>query len=566
MIKRTQWAWLRGILFCLGAVVLNVVGTIIGSRLGDIFYFDTIGTMIVAAVSGYFPGILVALLSNILTSVIVPSRAYYAIINVLIAVVTTYFYNRGYLRYMITRILYVLIIAFFGGALSNLIEWGISGHLFAEQMGLNLLHNIPDKIICAAIAYAVVHAMPMHLREMMHNVGWMQNPVSDRVLKEIRKDRSRHMSIGTKIVIALIVASVAIAVVVVAISVSVFAELMSSDVGIGNAERLQGFEREFIVQVISMCSGFLVLILAAGIWLAKYHIIYPLNTMVYRSKRFDFSDEQSRIHNVEKIRDVGIRTGDEIENLYFAYLQSIEETMVNFTYMNQRTEELDKFQSGLIMLLADLVENRDSSSGDHVRKTASYVAIALYKMREMGFYTDQLTDKFISDVIKSAPLHDIGKIQIPDAILNKPARLTDEEFEIMKKHTVFGAAVLQQALDTLPYSDYLREAKNLTAHHHEKWDGTGYPDGLAGEDIPLSARVMAVADVFDALVSKRCYKEPYSFEDAMEIIRKDAGTHFDPKVAEAFLAAADEVRATSERYMDMAYTTKDIIRDRKSVV
>ena len=560
MIKRTQWAWLRGILFCLGAVVLNVVGTIIGSRLGDIFYFDTIGTMIVAAVSGYFPGILVALLSNILTSVIVPSRAYYAIINVLIAVVTTYFYNRGYLRHMITRILYVLIIAFFGGALSNLIEWGISGHLFAEQMGLNLLHNIPDKIICAMIAYAVVHAMPMHLREMMHNVGWMQNPVSDRVLKEIRKDRSRHMSIGTKIVIALIVASVAIAVVVVAISVSVFAELMSSDVDIGNAERLQGFEREFIVQVISMCSGFLVLILAAGIWLAKYHIIYPLNTMVYRSKRFDFSDEQSRIHNVEKIRDVGIRTGDEIENLYFAYLQSIEETMVNFTYMNQRTEELDKFQSGLIMLLADLVENRDSSSGDHVRKTASYVAIALYKMREMGFYTDQLTDKFISDVIKSAPLHDIGKIQIPDAILNKPARLTDEEFEIMKKHTVFGAAVLQQALDTLPYSDYLREAKNLTAHHHEKWDGTGYPDGLAGEDIPLSARVMAVADVFDALVSKRCYKEPYSFEDAMEIIRKDAGTHFDPKVAEAFLAAADEVRATSERYMDMAYTTKDIIR------
>ncbi|MBQ1641277.1 MAG: HD domain-containing protein, partial [Lachnospiraceae bacterium] len=97
-------------------------------------------------------------------------------------------------------------------------------------------------------------------------------------------------------------------------------------------------------------------------------------------------------------------------------------------------------------------------------------------------------------------------------------------------------------------------------HHHEKWNGTGYPDGLAGEDIPLSARVMAVADVFDALVSKRCYKEPYSFEDAMEIIRKDAGTHFDPKVAEAFLAAADEVRATSERYMDMAYTTKDIIR------
>ena len=513
-----------------------------------------------ARVSGYFPGILVALATNLLTTIIVPSRAYYAIVNVLIAVVTTYFYKKEYLRHILTTVCYVLIISCLGGAISNLIEWGISGRLSMMDFKTTLVHNIPDKLICAAIAYIVVHLMPISMRDALHNVGWLQNPVSERALMEIKQDRSRKMSIRTKIVIAISVACISIAFVIIFISVAVFAEIISGEADVNSATAIQGFEREFIVRVISMCLGFLVLILAAGIWFAKYHIIYPLNTIVYRANRFDFSDEQSRMRNVEKIRDIGIHTGDEIENLYFSFLQSIEETMVNFTYMNQRTEELDKFQSGLIMVLADLVENRDSSSGDHVRKTATYVAIAMYKMREMGFYKEQLTDKFIADVIKSAPLHDIGKIQIPDAILRKPGKLTDEEFEIMKQHTTFGAAVIQQALDTLPYSDYLVEARNLTAHHHEKWNGKGYPDGLSGEDIPLSARVMAVADVFDALVSKRCYKEPFSFEKAMDIIREDAGTHFDPKVAEAFIAASDEVRKASEQFMDMNYTTKDIIR------
>lgn len=560
MSRRTTKTWLRGILFCMGAIVLNVIGTLIGSRLGDIFYFDTIGTMMVAAVSGYFPGILVALATNLLTSVIVPARAYYAIVGVLIAVVTTYFYKKGYLRRFVPTAVYVLLISALGGMLSNLIEWGITGHLANVNLAVNLLHNIPDKIICAGIAYIVVHWMPRDVRELLHNVGWLQNPVSDHAMQEITKDRSRRMSIRTKIVIALCVACLSIAFVTIYISVGVFAQLIASEGGVAVAAALQGFEREFIVRVISMSLGFLILILAAGIWFAKYHIIYPLNTIVYRSKRFDFSDEQSRMRNVEKIRDIGIHTGDEIENLYFAFLQSIEETMVNFTYMKQRAEMLDQFQSGLIMVLADLVENRDASSGDHVRKTATYVGIVMYKMREMGFYADQLTDKFISDVIKSAPLHDIGKIQIPDAILRKPGKLTDEEFEIMKQHTKFGATVIQQALDTLPYSDYLMEARNLTAYHHEKWNGKGYPDGLAGEEIPLAARVMAVADVFDALVSKRCYKEPFSFEEAMDIILKDAGTHFDPKVAEAFIAASDEVRKASEQFMDMNYTTKDIIR------
>jgi response regulator RpfG family c-di-GMP phosphodiesterase len=172
------------------------------------------------------------------------------------------------------------------------------------------------------------------------------------------------------------------------------------------------------------------------------------------------------------------------------------------------------------------------------------------QLKKEGIYTDRLTDEFVRNVYHSAPLHDIGKIRVSDTILNKPGKLTDEEFEIMKTHTTAGAQVISHAMNTVSEdaSGYLKEAMNLAHYHHEKWNGMGYPSGLKGEDIPLSARVMAVADVFDALVSRRCYKEPFSFEKAMEIIQKDAGTHFDPDVVKAFLESQDQVRAIAERF------------------
>ena len=140
----------------------------------------------------------------------------------------------------------------------------------------------------------------------------------------------------------------------------------------------------------------------------------------------------------------------------------------------------------------------------------------------------------------------MGKIHVSDTILNKPGKLTDEEFDLMKKHTTAGCDIIQQAMDIVPDSDYLKEAKNLATYHHEKWNGKGYPEGLSGEDIPLSARIMAVADVFDALVSRRSYKPGMPFEKAISIIREDSGTHFDPVVAQAFLNAEDKVRKVAE--------------------
>ena len=200
--------------------------------------------------------------------------------------------------------------------------------------------------------------------------------------------------------------------------------------------------------------------------------------------------------------------------------------------------------------MADMVESRDSNTGYHILKTADYVKIILEALKKKGYYSDKLTPKYISDVEMSAPLHDIGKINIPDSVLNKPGKLTDEEYEIMKGHTTAGKKIMEKAIETVQGENYLKEARNMAAYHHEKWDGSGYPEGLKGPVIPLSARIMAVADVFDALTAKRVYKEPMSYEKAMSIIEEGSGTHFDPKIVEVFVESEKEVRRVLKKYQE----------------
>lgn len=202
-------------------------------------------------------------------------------------------------------------------------------------------------------------------------------------------------------------------------------------------------------------------------------------------------------------------------------------------YHNQVTG----MQSGIITMMAEIVENRDDNTGGHIRRTAGYVECIAGELLRRGDYRDILTDRYIKDMIVAAPLHDIGKIHIPDAVLNKPGKLSEEEFAIMKTHTTAGRELLDRAREELGESGYLNTAIEMAAYHHEWWNGKGYPYGVSKEEIPLCARIMAVADVFDALTSKRCYKDAMPIEKAYAIIREESGTHFDPVVAEAFLAA-----------------------------
>lgn len=322
----------------------------------------------------------------------------------------------------------------------------------------------------------------------------------------------------------------------------------AADISMG---RLATNEYSFLAKLVSLCLGFFILILFVGLWFGEYHIILPVNTMAAAAGTFAYNSEEARADSVENIQKLDIRTGDELENLYHAIAKTTEDSMKYVAELQNKTEMIAQMQDGLVMVLADMVESRDKNTGQHVRKTAAYVKIILAQMQKEGIYKEQLTEQFIYETERSAPLHDVGKINIPDAILNKPGKLTDEEFATMKTHTTAGRDIIMRAIKAVPESGYLTEASRLAAHHHERWDGKGYPDGLAGEDIPLSARIMAVADVFDALVSKRSYKEGFPFKKALDIIREGVGTQFDPQVARAFLHAEAEVRKVAETFGEL---------------
>ncbi|MFZ9562186.1 MAG: response regulator [Burkholderiales bacterium] len=217
----------------------------------------------------------------------------------------------------------------------------------------------------------------------------------------------------------------------------------------------------------------------------------------------------------------------------------------------RRLRELSTAQDITIYAMATLAETRDDETGNHIYRTQNYVRMLATKMAENPKYGVQLPRQDIELLYKSAPLHDIGKIGIPDRILLKPGRLSPEEFEIMKTHAAIGKAAIRTAeqLVGVPNS-FLRFVKEIAGSHHEKWDGSGYPEGLAGEAIPLSARLMALADVYDALISKRVYKEAFSHEVARNIIVEGSGRHFDPAVVEAFLALEQDFIDIAQRFSD----------------
>jgi len=214
--------------------------------------------------------------------------------------------------------------------------------------------------------------------------------------------------------------------------------------------------------------------------------------------------------------------------------------------IRERTAKIRQLQNGIISVLADVVEERDERTGGHNDRTAMYVRILIKAMEERGVYADEMGEWDMEMVVSSARLHDVGKIHIFDMILNKPGKLDYEEYEKMKLHTTEGARIIDRMIEQTGEEGFLRNAKLFAEYHHECWDGTGYPYGLAGTAIPLQGRIMAIADVYDALVSLRPYKEAFTNEDAVHIISTLAGKHFDPKIVEVFLDVKDQFNVVRE--------------------
>ncbi len=213
----------------------------------------------------------------------------------------------------------------------------------------------------------------------------------------------------------------------------------------------------------------------------------------------------------------------------------------------EKAKKISKIQERFIVSFANMIELRDDVTGQHVKRTSRYVRIIANALKKRNIYPGIITDEFVDAICKAAPLHDIGKIAISDSILRKPGKLTEEEFEIIKTHPKVGGDMLREALKIDDADEYLTYAYEMAMYHHEKWNGTGYPEGLKGNEIPLSARIMAIADVFDALTSKRSYKDKISDDRAFEIIEQSSGSHFDPILVKVFVDIKEEILATKNK-------------------
>ena len=216
--------------------------------------------------------------------------------------------------------------------------------------------------------------------------------------------------------------------------------------------------------------------------------------------------------------------------------------------LNEKSQKIRSIQDSIIRGMAVMVEQRDNSTGGHINRTSDCVRVFIDYLQQTNKMS--LSPHFCDSIIKAAPMHDLGKIAVDDAVLRKPGRFTDEEYTKMKEHAAAGKDIVEKVLSEVDDEEFKNIAINVAHYHHEKWNGQGYPNGISGEDIPIEARIMALADVFDALVSKRCYKDSLSYDRAFDIISNDLGTHFDPNIGKYFLECRPQLEALYNSYED----------------
>lgn len=222
------------------------------------------------------------------------------------------------------------------------------------------------------------------------------------------------------------------------------------------------------------------------------------------------------------------------------YRKSLEQMV------EQQLQRITQLQQDIIITMANLIESRDGTTGEHVKRTSAYVNLLVNKMQEKGIYKETLTSTYIDYLKKASPLHDIGKLTVPDRILQKPGALTQEEYDLIKLHAQAGGQLIQENMNRIVDKEFVEIAQDLAAFHHEKWNGLGYPNGLKGEEIPLAARILAIADVFDALVSERQYKKGMTLNQAFGIMEKERGNSFEPVLLDVFLESKEELAELME--------------------
>ena len=374
----------------------------------------------------------------------------------------------------------------------------------------------------------------------------------DELRKNISEEGDHRNSLRYQIAIGLFWAGLLLAIVAFFISYKTYMEARIAGYN-GAAYDVAELRTETLLysgKLLSVVLGLLLCIVSFAMVVADHTVVKPLHTMAREMRHYAYDIDGGRDKSYDKIKALDIHTGNEIEELYVAMSKTVKEVDDYIDKTNEQAETISALHVNIITTLADIVESRDKVTGHHVKRTAEYCRLIAEELRREGKYTDILTDEYIETLSIAAPLHDIGKIHISDAILNKKDRLTPQEFDDIKTHPGIGMEMLISATENLGDNAYMDMAKDIAYYHHE-WYGDsdrGYPAGLTGDDIPLAARIMAVADVFDALVAKRPYKDGMPVEKAIKIIIEEKGTHFDPDIVDAFLNIQDKVADVIEMY------------------
>ncbi|MCR5148914.1 MAG: HD domain-containing protein [Eubacterium sp.] len=558
----------KSIIYFVLTVLLGIGINILCQKIVEVtdcpLYLDSIGTMFAAAVAGIAPGTTVGFITNMIKGVSDTTSFYYGIISVMIAVIVGHASEKDKFKKLadvIKLLPYFILLSIPCTVLSYILySFEIADNVAAPlaqtlndagapvifaQMIADFCIEIPDKLMSLLAAFFLTMLVPRVVRDELEQLAF----------KDIINDK-KHKGVKTlrkQVAVVLFVSGLAIALVAFAISFKTYLEAKVEGYPDGDYDivLLRGETFLYCSKMFSAVFGLLISIVSYSMLIVDYRVVGPLKRMTREMKQFAFDSDQGRDKSVENIEALNIRTGNEIEVLYNSIKKTVKEIDEYIDKTNEQAKTIAELNINIVITLADVVESRDMTTGYHVKRTAEYSALLAQKLKETGKYTDIITDEYIETLRVAAPLHDIGKIKIPDAILNKPGRLTEEEYEVIKTHAALGREMLEHAGETLGVtSDYIHMAKDIASYHHEWWDGgpKGYPEHLAGEDIPLSARIMAVADVFDALVSRRPYKEGYPIDKALSIMKEESGSHFDPVIIDALLEIKDSLSDVVKRF------------------
>ncbi|WP_051227013.1 HD-GYP domain-containing protein [Butyrivibrio sp. MC2013] len=541
MMKERYVDHMRIILLVACGVIINYLGAELAFLTGLPLFLDTIGTILVAVIAGELPGMVAGYVFNVIYCLEEPLWLYYCVFSLWVAFVCGrtakkgYFKNIKYLPNVLVPV--ALVTGLFSeiwamalngfdpdyGVVGDIVKWlsarGIVlGNVFLTRFVINIFIEYADKLICLLAAYALLLTF------------------SDLINNKLKFKRSGPGSVLSDKLTAFIVGSGTFSsLVIFLLSFYTFYELSLDSAAFGRLSVTDAAMNYimFSSRVFAAILGLQLFIAAISIRYINAVILDPLSRITSEVREYSSIGDEERYAYSNKFTKLSIKTGDELEDLYESVAKTIADISEYIRNSHAHASELHRMQTQVINIMADIIESRDGDTGEHVGRTAGLVKSIAMELKDEGIYTDTITDDYINEIEIAAPLHDVGKIVISDTILNKPGKLTPEEFDIMKTHAAAGKDIIGRAIRNVGNSVYLELASDLAGSHHEWWDGSGYPQGLSGEEIPLSARIMAVADVYDALTSVRPYKRAFSKEEAMDIMRKETGSHFDPLVEKA---------------------------------